>query len=261
MTAYSAILRGASKVYVVDRIPERLQKAKSIGAIPINFAETDPVEEILKREPNGVDRSCECCGYECEDTNGKNVENVTLRWCVTVTRPFGGIGVGGVYLPPTIGLFHQNLADPTTNIKTDPKDPDGFLNFPIGEWWTKSISMKGGIVDTRRYQNVLQVLIESGKAKPSFVFDKRFRLKDAKKAFKMFAKREIIKPYFTVDGGDDTDSSSSDSSSDDDHHRHGSKTANGKRPRTASPPSLSNQHKIRKAYRNGQANGRRHYHS
>jgi hypothetical protein len=132
------------------------------------------------------------------------------------------------------------------------------LNFPLGEWWIKSISMKGGLVDTRRYQNVLQVLIESGKAKPSFVFDKRFRLKDAKKAYRLFAKREIIKAYFVVDGDDDADPSSSDSSSDDDHRRHGSKRANGKRPRTVSPPSLSSQHKIRKAYRNGQAHGRRH---
>src|SRR5690606_1546319 len=39
MAAYSAMLRGASKVFVVDRIPERLQKAESIGAIPINFQE------------------------------------------------------------------------------------------------------------------------------------------------------------------------------------------------------------------------------
>jgi hypothetical protein len=31
MAAYSAVLRGASTVYVVDRVKERLDKAKAIG--------------------------------------------------------------------------------------------------------------------------------------------------------------------------------------------------------------------------------------
>lgn len=48
MAAYSAILRGASQVYVVDRVPERLAKAKEIGCIPINFAESDPVDQIKR---------------------------------------------------------------------------------------------------------------------------------------------------------------------------------------------------------------------
>ena len=49
MAAYSALLRGASKVFVVDRVPERLEKAEEIGAIPIDFAEGDPVEQIKEQ--------------------------------------------------------------------------------------------------------------------------------------------------------------------------------------------------------------------
>ena len=64
MAAYSAILRGASTVYSVDYIPERLQLAESIGAIPINFRDADPVEQILALEPNGVTRSIDAVGYE-----------------------------------------------------------------------------------------------------------------------------------------------------------------------------------------------------
>lgn len=48
MAAYSATLRGASNVYVVDRVPERLQKAREIGCIPIDFTKADPVEQIKK---------------------------------------------------------------------------------------------------------------------------------------------------------------------------------------------------------------------
>ncbi len=46
MAAYSAMLRGASQVFVVDRVPERLAKAESIGAIPIDFTRGDPSAQV-----------------------------------------------------------------------------------------------------------------------------------------------------------------------------------------------------------------------
>ncbi|KAF7594590.1 hypothetical protein BBP40_008857 [Aspergillus hancockii] len=64
MAAYSAILRGASNVYSVDYMPERLQLAESIGAIPINFRDSDPVDQIRALKPNGVARSIDAVGYE-----------------------------------------------------------------------------------------------------------------------------------------------------------------------------------------------------
>ncbi len=48
MAAYSAVLRGAAQTYVVDRVPERLQKAKEIGCIPIDLTQGDPAEQIKK---------------------------------------------------------------------------------------------------------------------------------------------------------------------------------------------------------------------
>ncbi|KAK2059289.1 GroES-like protein [Colletotrichum caudatum] len=64
LSAYSAILRGASRVYVVDHVEQRLGLAASIGAIPINFVKADPVAQILAYEPNGVMRSVDCVGME-----------------------------------------------------------------------------------------------------------------------------------------------------------------------------------------------------
>ena len=104
LCAYSAILRGATRVYSVDHVPARLAKAASIGAIPINFKDGDPVAQILKKEPAGVDRSCDCVGFECVDAKGQNVENVVLTWAVKVTRVKGGIGVIGVYTAKDIGM-------------------------------------------------------------------------------------------------------------------------------------------------------------
>jgi glutathione-independent formaldehyde dehydrogenase len=42
MAAYSATLRGASKVMVVDRHPDRLRLAESIGALTIDDSREDP---------------------------------------------------------------------------------------------------------------------------------------------------------------------------------------------------------------------------
>jgi glutathione-independent formaldehyde dehydrogenase len=65
MAAYSAMLRGASKVFVVDRVLERLQKAEEIGAIPINFAEGNPVEQIKEQtDGEGTDKGIDAVGYQ-----------------------------------------------------------------------------------------------------------------------------------------------------------------------------------------------------
>jgi glutathione-independent formaldehyde dehydrogenase len=42
MAAYSATLRGASKVMVVDRHPDRLRLAESIGVLTIDDSREDP---------------------------------------------------------------------------------------------------------------------------------------------------------------------------------------------------------------------------
>lgn len=55
MAAYSALLRGAKKVFVVDRVPERLQKAEEIGAVPVDFSAGDPVEQIKEQTEGAGD--------------------------------------------------------------------------------------------------------------------------------------------------------------------------------------------------------------
>src|ERR1700722_16593270 len=50
LAADSARLRGAARIYVIDAIPERLEKAGELGAVPINFLHSDPVEEIRRQQ-------------------------------------------------------------------------------------------------------------------------------------------------------------------------------------------------------------------
>lgn len=46
LAAYSALLKGAAEVYVVDGVPARLEAAGELGAIPVDFRAGDPVTQI-----------------------------------------------------------------------------------------------------------------------------------------------------------------------------------------------------------------------
>ncbi|KAG6839525.1 hypothetical protein C0991_001882 [Blastosporella zonata] len=122
MAAYSAVLRGASEVYVVDRVPERLLKAKEIGCIPIDFSKGDPADQIIKLRGREVDRGVDgkhalapekgcvdhsrsiAVGYQATTADGKTEQpNVVLEGLIKVVRPTGGLGIPGLYVPKDPG--------------------------------------------------------------------------------------------------------------------------------------------------------------
>ncbi|RAL03517.1 glutathione-independent formaldehyde dehydrogenase [Aspergillus ibericus CBS 121593] len=188
LCAYSALLRGASKVYSVDYVPARLEKAASIGAIPIDFTKEDPVTQIMAREPRGVRCSCDCVGLDCLNDKLEPQENIVLNNCIRVTEPTGGIGLIGIYvqLSPSPGV---PLASPQ----------QGVLSSLIGQLWAKGLSVKSGTVEIHRLQPSLRDMIESGKAKPSFVIDEILHSVDeVPRAYERFEKREIIKPVIQL---------------------------------------------------------------
>jgi glutathione-independent formaldehyde dehydrogenase len=75
MAAYSAFLRGAKKVFVVDRVPERLDKAREIGAVPIDFTAGNPVEQIKDQtDGEGTDKGIDAVGYQAKAGSGEGEE-------------------------------------------------------------------------------------------------------------------------------------------------------------------------------------------
>jgi threonine dehydrogenase-like Zn-dependent dehydrogenase len=90
MAAYSAVLRGASKVYVVDMVKERLAAAEKIGCIAINFTKSDAVDQIIEHNGGMVDRAVDAVGYQAVDKSGqKEKPNVVLDNLIRVTRACG----------------------------------------------------------------------------------------------------------------------------------------------------------------------------
>ncbi|MFB7775322.1 glutathione-independent formaldehyde dehydrogenase [Streptomyces bauhiniae] len=179
MAAYSALLRGASKVFVVDRVPERLAKAEEIGAIPIDFTQGDPAEQI-KAQTNGegTDKGIDAVGYQAQkgDESGHEEPAIVLNQLVETVRPTGRLGIPGLYVP------------------SDPGGPDehakhGQLLVSIGKMFEKGQKMGTGQCNVKKYNRQLRDLIASGRARPSFVVSHELSLEDAPQAYDKFDKR------------------------------------------------------------------------
>jgi glutathione-independent formaldehyde dehydrogenase len=181
LAAYSAILEGAAEVYVVDCSKARLDKARSIGAVPINFNDGDPVEQItnLRRDDpqikdslrpgeeklTGVDCGIDAVGYQALDRTDRNRSNPNqVLWDLArLINPGGHLGIIGVYLKE----------DP---MGVNPEQKLGMATLPLGLLWTKGVSVGMGQTPVKTYHYQLRDMIMSGVAKPSFIITDRINL-------------------------------------------------------------------------------------
>lgn len=188
LCAYSAILRGASKVYVIDHIKSRLDKAASIGAIPVDFTaygKGGAAAQVLELEPEGVQRACDCVGYECVNADLEAQENYIISEAVKMTATGGGIGLVGVYIDLPISKG-------TPNADTIPAN----INFPISTFFLKNLTIRGGVVDILGLSPILLQLIKSGKAKPGFVVTSEVGIEEAPQAYRRFDQKLENKVVF-----------------------------------------------------------------
>lgn len=178
MAAYSATIKGACKVMVVDRHPDRLRLAESIGAVAIDDSKESPVERVLEETDGlGAHRGCECVGYQAHDPQGHEHPNDTLNKLVQSVRFTGGIGVVGVYVPE----------DPNS---PDDYEKDGKIVFDFGMMWFKGQKMGTGQCPVKRYNRHLRNLIHAGRAQPSFIVSHRLGLDEAPNAYEHFDDRD-----------------------------------------------------------------------
>jgi glutathione-independent formaldehyde dehydrogenase len=155
LSAYSSFLKGASEVFVVDKSKKRLDLAESIGAVPINFTEGDPVKQIKdirKENPvvrqfphpkdklDGVECVINAVGYQAYDNSDPSQfnQNQVISDMINLANPAGHLGIIGVY------------------VKEDPKGktPDekkGVLHIPFGMLWGKALSMETGQAPVKSY--------------------------------------------------------------------------------------------------------------
>ncbi len=178
MAAYSALLRGASRVFSVDRVPERLDKARQIGAIPIDFDRGDPIEQIKDQtEGEGTDKGIDAVGYQAVTRGGEREEPaIVLNALVETVRPTGAIGIPGLYVPSDPGGVDEHARS-------------GVLRVAVGKLFEKGLRLGTGQANVKRYNRQLRDLIIAGRAKPSFVVSHELPLEQAPQAYEKFDKR------------------------------------------------------------------------
>jgi glutathione-independent formaldehyde dehydrogenase len=192
MAAYSALLRGASRVFSVDRVPERLAKASEIGAIPIDFSQSDPAEQIKEQTGGeGTDKGIDAVGYQAVVGGGDREEPAAvLNQLVQTVRPTGALGVPGLYVPSDPGGVDEHAKQ-------------GILAVAIGKLFEKGLRVGTGQANVKRYNRQLRDLITEGRAAPGFVVSHELPLDEAPGAYKKFDQRVdgytkvILKPEAT----------------------------------------------------------------
>lgn len=194
LAAYSSILKGASEVYVVDNIAERLAKVEELGAIPVDFSKGDPVEQIFKlRKKNkgiqegyrpgeeklqGVDCAIDAVGYQARDDKHPKKEKPTqvLENVIRVVNPAGAVCLIGVYIAPDPGADENDAKK-------------GIFPFPLADFFDKALSIGCGQAPVKRYNEYLRDLIVTGRAKPSQIVSHHISIDEAPHAYEKFDQR------------------------------------------------------------------------
>lgn len=195
LAAYSAFLKGAGEVYVVDAIEARLDKAGELGATPVDFRLGDPVEQIreLRRSRglpigeggmDGVQHAIDAVGFQARDRSHPERELPTqvIDDIARLVDTTGYVGIAGVY------------ADKDLHPAPD-GNADGSLTVPWATFFAKGISVGFGRTHDRRYTTKLRDLVVSGRARPGVIVTHHGSLDAAPTFFRSFDRREdgIIK--------------------------------------------------------------------
>ncbi|GIF26654.1 glutathione-independent formaldehyde dehydrogenase [Actinoplanes tereljensis] len=178
MAAHSAMIKGASQVYVVDKERDRLDLAGKIGATPVDFSKGDPVEQLMDAtDGHGADCGVEAVGYQAHDPSGEEHPELVLDNLIKSVRSSGGIGVVGVYVPEDPGA-------------RDEAAKQGRIGFDYGTFFAKGQHMGTGQAPVMRYNRHLRDLIIAGRAQPSFLVSHELPLAEAVEGYDRFDKRE-----------------------------------------------------------------------
>ena len=190
----SAFMLGAGRVIAIDRVPERLEMARWLGAITVNYEEQDlSVLTALKDLTGGVgpDACIDAVGMEAHfsDMQGAYDKIKTmlmmetdrpgvLRQAIQAVRKGGTVSIPGVYG----GLLDK---------------------VPFGAAFGKGVTMKMGQTNMHSYMKPLLQKIEEGHIDPSFVISHRISLDEAPEMYKMWRDKQdqvtkiVIDPWVT----------------------------------------------------------------
>ena len=177
----SAFMLGAGRVIAIDRLPERLEKARMLGAITVDYSEEDvSVLTALEDLTGGIgpDAAIDAVGLESHfnDLQGAYDKVKTafmmetdrpgvLRQSIMAVRKGGTLSIPGVYG----GLLDK---------------------VPFGAAFGKGIQMRMGQTHMHKYMKPLLDRVEKGQIDPSFIISHRITLDQAPEMYKIWRDKQ-----------------------------------------------------------------------
>jgi len=173
----SAFMLGAARVIAIDRLPERLAMARSLGAITVDYSEEDvSVLTALKDLTGGIgpDACIDAVGLEAHSAQLQGTYDkikvallmetdrpAVLRQAIQAVRKGGTLSIPGVYG----GLLDK---------------------VPFGAAFGKGVTMKMGQTNMHNYMKPLLERIEKGQIDPTYIISHRITLEQAPEMYKVW---------------------------------------------------------------------------
>jgi threonine dehydrogenase-like Zn-dependent dehydrogenase len=177
----SAFMLGAARVIAIDRLPERLALAASLGAITVDYSEEDVnVLTALKDITGGIgpDACIDAVGLEAHSSELQGVYDsvktalmletdrpIVLRQAIQAVRKGGTLSIPGVYG----GLLDK---------------------VPFGAAFGKGITMKMGQTNMHNYMKPLLERIEKGQIDPTYIISHRITLDEVPEMYRVWRDKE-----------------------------------------------------------------------
>jgi len=178
----SAFMLGATRVIAIDRVHERLEKARQdCCADVLNYEKQNVQEGLLELTGGrGPDSCIDAVGMESHGTSADAIYDRakqslmletdrphSLRQAIQACRKGGTVSIPGVY--------------------------GGYIDkFPIGAAFAKGLTLKMGQTHVQKYMKPLLERIRRGDIDPAFVISHRLTLDDAPHAYQMFKEKEDL---------------------------------------------------------------------
>ena len=178
MTLKAARLRNAGRVIMVDTQAYRLEKARQVADCHTVLWE-DKAEDVVAaiREltgGRGTDVCIDAVGFEPDRSlwdRTKAVINMekgsvkVLEACMSAVRRGGFISVLGVYPMP-------------------------YDNFPVGQFFDKGITLRGGQAPAHKYMDLLLQEVQAGKVRLDDIISHRLPLAEIAHAYDIFKEKK-----------------------------------------------------------------------
>jgi 2-desacetyl-2-hydroxyethyl bacteriochlorophyllide A dehydrogenase len=148
---------GAGPVFAIDTVPQRLEVARSFGAVPVHLTEDSPRDVIRSgTDGRGVDASIDAVGHP-------DALDLALR----LARNAGTAVAIGVYAEPC--QVHMGLV------------------------WIKALTLKTGQANVIAHVDRVLAMLATGAVDPSPLVTHHMALDDAAEAYAAYDRREALK--------------------------------------------------------------------